>query len=393
MPEYTVNVLVVEHSPEWKKWPDTEDEDYTSVHEGAWTNVHEQGDIRIVVNSHYYPIYEAFSKTGHSLSEGVHPLAINNLRIPPSKVIDQIIADLHFYGKDCQILSWPHLRHCYAPVAGKIKEIFNFAVFCFCDDCPQSSEYKSFPAAHGFDVGQYQMYIWDYTTGVLTGDRYKEFNLANPVFSPPRGGTSYFSQYLAEDGFTEEKRLHDIREGALPVGLVYVGANGYPNPLRCTFLDLLNEHDDEIEDLLSKPLRLWGYRMRDGVLGERNVPVGDGFFVAPEYNRSLFTINYPVSSLFNARLLDCWEAGVIQLIPDIHNELDTIKARDGEHFIKFDGSFDDMREKLAIWKDRPLRLANIAAAGFKKAREVKQMGNLIQNDFYFSFLKQILNGR
>lgn len=392
---HKIKVLEVCHNPAWNKWPETDDTDYSDVLAYKWERRYTRGDVTIDLTAQRFPAFHAYHQVGcRELPGGLQPTQINSIIHPPQEVMDQQVRDLEHFGKGFQVLSWPGVFQCFAPVAAHLKRIFNFAVLATGDDCPGSSEYKTFPVCPFFDLAQHQMYVWNYETGQLTGDEYRKRGTTHTKFLAPGGGSSGFTVKLADDKFDIQEKIRRIRSGELTYGLAYVGLNGYPNPLRVSFLTQLNSEWQRVHDLGLKT-GLWGIGMRDGMLGQKLHPKGPGLFVAPVYQDALFTINYPVSSIFNSRLIDAWESGVIQLIPDKHGELAALGFKDGEHFIMFDGTLDGCIEKLREWKDRTEDLAKMAEAGYKARFQLspKNPDVPLSLRYLFEYTDQIVGGR
>lgn len=378
--DYEFTYLRVLHDPFWKKWPETEDFDYTPITEASTSRVVDgftptlprsggrrsspPTPLRIKLTEKVYPIYHAYAKAGcRDIPGDRHPLDINNFDPPPQEVLEQMVRDLEHFGKGCQAVIWNYAVQCFPFVTQHLKRIFNFSTLLFRDDCPGSSEHKTWMVAGDFNLVQHQMYVWNYETGQLTSDEYEARGTEYTQCISPPGTSLGIEPYIAKEGFDAGAKVQSILDGTVPTGLVYVGNSGYPNPIRREFIAQLNKRSEELEPL-GLTSKLWGKGMRDGVLGERLSLAGDGSYFAEEYVNALFTINYPVSSVFNARLLDSWRLGVIQLIPDRHDELPAFGFKNGTHFIKFDGTFKGFIETLWEWKDQKGRLANIARAGF-----------------------------
>jgi hypothetical protein len=167
-----IKQLNVIHDPAWGKWPDTNDDDYSDVLAIRGNRLVDG----IEVETRIYPAYMAFATAGNKQLP-IDYQWIDNTKLPGQAVLEQQIEDLKQYGAGCDVIFWDHAKNCYPPVAEYIPQLFKLAILPFADDCPGSSEIKTFPVARYFDALFYQMKVWDFATGERTADKYKVFYL------------------------------------------------------------------------------------------------------------------------------------------------------------------------------------------------------------------------
>jgi len=352
--KHQIKQLVVDHLHEWGRWPDCDNADYADAMNWRGKSVYQHGDLEIEVESRYYPVYKAFAEVDRDL-----PIAfpwIDNTKEPSLAVQDQMLADLRKLAAECDVVLWNHAKNCYPRVAKHLPELFGLAILPFADDCPGSSEIKTFPVAMYFDAFYYQMYIWDFETGVKTHDKYAAVapNL-KPYFKCQNESTGLLDG-LGNIWFNVNEKIALIRQGRMPpIDLVFVG-NGAAWHWRQKFIDELNAAD--FGDLHSA---LYGAKMRDGVLGA-GPGAACGYLVGKLYTQALCGVNPQVSSIFNGRLIDLWACGVIQFIYDPHEELRLQGFEEGTHYLGFDGTAADLIARVEDVKKDPGRCADIIQA-------------------------------
>ena len=136
-----------------------------------------------------------------------------------------------------------------------------------------------------------------------------------------------------------------------------------------------------------------GVGMPNGPLEPRDPPHprGLGYPMAPLYAGALSSVNVPISSLFNCRLGDCFFAGVVQFIRDRWGELPRLGFVDGEHYISFDGTTDDLLGKVEMLRAQPERAAEMVGRAHERAIEFwKDNGwESAYRDIYFHHLEQL----
>ena len=358
-----IKQLTVDWQPSWGKWPDTDDKDYTSVLTGRTTTTYERGGDSIEVEERFLPAYMAFASCGEELP--ITHQWIDNTKLPSQAVIDRQIADLQSFGAECDVIHWPHARNCYPEVAKHIPELFKLAILSFADDCPGSSEIKTFPVAQWFDAFYYQMKIWDFATGAVTADKYAEVAPNLKPYFKGQNESAGLIEGIENLYFNPGPKADAIESGYLPVvDFVFLGYRAWH--WRGDFCNSLNGAD--FGDLKSA---LYGQDMRDGMLG--NGPGGKcGYEAAKLYSQSLIGVNPQVSSIFNGRLIDLWTCGVVQMVHDPHGELASEGFIEGEHFVSFDGSTADCIGKAKELKADPKRCARIIRAAFMQAMQYQR---------------------
>jgi len=370
MRELVLHELVIDSSSAWGKWPHTQDTDYSPVIESVSPAAYEQDDLRLVVYRHTYPAHAAYVKVGVlRLPEGMPTWGIDVNLIPPSRVLEQQLADITEYSKTCKAIRWRHAWQCYPIVSKELPALFPIRILEFGDDCPGSSERKTFPNAAYFNELVHNMYTWDFETGTRVAAMYKERGLASTHFAALSAATGTIA-YAEQNGLTVEAKAESLRSGAqLPYGLVFVGCAGWLNKRRLGFNTELAKRRAEFA-AAGITTRLHGSGCVDGVLEPVNHPNGSGWVTAPLYWNALLGCNYAISSIFNARLFDLWLSGVGQMIYDKNNELADFGAQPDQHYIAYDGTVDDLLRQAIKWSRDRTGLAELIVRGRDKAREI-----------------------
>jgi len=356
-----VKEVLITDQRSWQKWPDTDDTDFSKIiQERRGGNPYRFADegVDLVVDTTTYPQYLPYVRAGVlELPQGMAPGMVDNTRRPAPAVVNQLVSDLLRLSGDHEILRWQHAYQCFPEVMERISGRFKVCILEFGDDCPGSSEIKTFPVAKYFDALVYRMLTWDYATGVRTAEKYQALGL--PYCRMHIGGTSDQLQAWCKDtGFTVQQKAEDLRRGAVDIDLIFVGCRGDMNPERRAFLTELNHRAGET----GHRSLLCGSGMRDGELLPRNDVNRNGYVVAPYYARSRFGVNFPISSFFNGRLFDLFETGVVQVLHDRHGELTEFGYRNGTHYIGFDGSIANFFQVLKAPREDGEFLSRMALA-------------------------------
>jgi hypothetical protein len=356
--------VIVTHDAKWGKWPDTHDKDYSDVlakrvewHFGELT-----------VECRYLPAYKCYLDAG--LPGAVVPTFpwIDNTVKPLPPVMDAQLAALKAAAADCHAVLWEHSYQCWPEVAQYVPRLFKLAALSFGDDCPGSSDVKTFPVARNFDALIYTMYVWDQASGKLTHNEYADRGLG-ACYHIATGPSMGLAEWLRRERFSVSQKAAEIRAGNLPrVGLCWVGFGHGGNPMRAALIKALNALPVEVDGV--GKVALYGISMRDGHLGVRNPLHQDdamGQTLAPLYVNSALGVNIQQSSIFNSRLIDLWLCGVGQIICDPHGELERYGIRAGEHYIAFDGTPEGMLAAAREWSAKPEALADLIERAAEKA--------------------------
>jgi hypothetical protein len=354
-----VKQVLVTDRGSWGKWPHTGDTNFapvlamrehtTATHEGQLYDV----------ESTLFPAYACYSAIGFSRRHPAFP-NINNTILPPKEVTSEQLLRLVELAKDHEVIVWDHAVQCFPPVAQFLKSLFKCAILIFADDCPGSSNIKTFPVAKYFHAYYHQMGVWSYEKGECIDDMYRGLGVERCYFKA-NSTTMGFSRRLVEAGFDLEAKAARIEQGTFPlVDLVYVGGF-FGNTWR---LGLLRQAGAVSGGVVT---RFYGVGCRDGVLQPREPVERISEPLVSAYQDALFGVNPQQSSLFNTRLMDLWYAGVAQLIYDPHHELERQGFVAGEHYIPFDGSAAGLYTQVRAWKARPKELAALIRRAHKKA--------------------------
>jgi hypothetical protein len=362
----TVRSVRVSYSSGWNKWPDSQDTGYSTIEK----EFSYQLGSDITVQEVIYPAYAAYAHSGIlQLHPGcATPGDINNLLLPDARVIAQQLDDLKRLAETRDVICWIHSTQCFKPVADALPALFKLRILDFGDDCPGSSERKTFPVAHGFNAYLARMLTWNYETGERTQHKYAQLGLKH--FYHHRGGPlDWLTVEWAKRQLSVEQKWQAILDGAAQnlVDLNFVGCIGRMNPVRYAFMTELNAR------AASSGLRcaLHGKEMRDGLL---QPSYEAGIYAAKSvvelYTRSLFGVNFPASSLFNGRLFDLPLTGVIQVLYDKNNELATYGMLPHMHYLPFDGTVEGLFRTVHEAKRDLVALSTMASRAEQKAKEL-----------------------
>ena len=386
--ETVIQQVIVYDNIGWQKWPGTNDRDFSDIcaQRDVSPASYEWEGHKFRVESRFLPAYKAFVDAGED-----PPLTyqwIDNTKPPSQRVIDAMVALLEEYAKECPVILWDHALNCYPSVAQHLRRLFRLALLAFADDCPGSSEIKTFPVAEHFDALYYQMKVWDFKTGVLTADKYREIAPGLKLYHKGQNESAGLFEGLANILFDVNDKVSLLRRGVYPaIDVAFVGYRGWF--WRKEFCDGLNAMDDG-----GLTVRLHGTDMRHGELDGRWAP-NPGLQVGKLYANSLFGPNPQVSSIFNGRLMDLWRCGVVQLIHDPYNELVDEGFEPWVHYVPFDGTADDAMRLVHELKPQKDKLADMIHAAAVKVSEYQTIKstNAVYARIYGEHMDQIENGR
>jgi hypothetical protein len=378
----TINQLAVVSDPRWL----TAD-NYAPSMEKRVSSVLYRPGVELTIKTRPYPIQKSFRDAGEQSCLLAHQW-IDNTTLPPQSVLDAQLEALEELSEDCNVVIWDHAQNCYPEVAKHLPRLFDLAILPFADDCPGSTEAKTLPVARFFDALFYQMYIWDFRSGVRTESKYRDYAPDLKFYFKCQNESAGLNEGLADILFGVQNKIDALKMGIFPpIDFVFVGCLGWMD--RKGFCSDLNAAD--FGGLHS---RIHGQGMRDGYLAESpGKPVA--YPVAKLYSQSLFGVNPQVSSIFNARLIDLWVSGVIQFIHDPHGELASQGFEAGVHYVSFDGTVADMIGKMHALRADPKAAANIMEQAHRKMVEyqTKRSTNEVYTNIYMDHLEQIENGR
>jgi len=382
-----IEQVIAAHRHEWKKWPDTDDKDYSSVFAERFTWTFKRNDVEIRVHNRFYPVYSAYVSSG-DLRLPIRFPVIDNLCPPSAAVLDQQRKDLaSFSSAGCRSLLWEHTHQCFPDVVnGLLPRLFPLRAISFGDDCPGSSDVKTFPVAANFNAIVYSMFVWNLVDGSLTADEYKRRGIPYTRFCPSSMSVG-LDVGLKELGFSiEEKQEKILRGEALP-HLAFVGFAGAGERLGL-MQQMMSAHSKQKQ--IGLQMKLHGVGMPDGPLEPRHPPhpKGLGYPMSSLYANSLSGFNIPVSSLFNCRTVDLWMSGNVQFVRDKWSELSKMGFVDGEHFISFDGTANDLLAKVDQVRSTPEQSSRIVKAAYDKAIDfwAKNDWTAAYTDVYFDHL-------
>lgn len=384
-----IEQVIATHRHDWKKWPDTDDRDYGPVLAERWTSSFRRDDTIIRVHNRFYPVYSAYVRAGDETLPIRFPV-INNLSPPGPAVLEQQRRDLRLVAQECKAILWEHAHQCFPEVVFEMPSLFSLRALSHGDDCPGSSDVKTFPVASYFNALIYSMYVWNNESGALTADEYARRGLGYARFCP-NVMSAGLQAGLDEVGFSIDKKQAMMRAGECDPTLAFVGFTGGGERAQM-FRHLGAAHARQQQ--LGLSIRLHGIGMPDGPLEPRDPPHprGLGYPMAALYSNAFASPNMAISSLFNCRLADLWFAGVVQLVRDRWGELGRMGFVDGEHYLGFDGTADSLLAQLERIRARPTEAAALVGRAYAQAMQFWRANSweAAYTDIYFRYVDGLL---
>ena len=358
----------------WGKWPHTRDTNFSRVLTQRTTFMARHGNDTYAVENRFLPAYAPYATLGFSYRHPAFP-NIDNTQLPPQRIMDAQLAMLQALSKECEVIVWDHAVQCFPSVAQHLKELFKLSILIFADDCPGSSEIKTFPVAKYFNAYYHCMGVWSFAGGEDVGEMYRKLGVERCYFKACNP-TCMLPERMVEQGFDPDEKIAAIARGELPpVDLAFVGmASG--NSWRRELL-----HDVFLNKPANVTARFHGVGCPQDVIGQRSPVEEVSRALVGLYRDTLFGINPQQSSLFNTRLMDLWYGGVGQFIYDPHGELRARGFRQGEHYLPYNGSAADLYQKIAYWKARPEALAVVLHQAREAALTFSMRTNAVHTVF------------
>lgn len=338
--------LVVDFWPSKAKWPFSEDKDFSTevlAPLGTYEIPTDGGTVQI--DSAAFPIYSIYAANGWKLHEESRvPGDINNILVPDASIMYELASQLRQAADRFDIISWHHATHCYPAVASEVLSRYKLSILHFGDDCPGSSERKSFPCVQYFDAAVHRMLVWNYATGQRVPDMYRNAGFRGRCYHNVGSQTDSLWAWLKETGFSLEEKIQRFSAGSLPIDLVWLGCIGRMNPARQLLLSELNK----LARSIPLAVRLHGKEMRDGYYqcDANSGPFDLGRAAAQLYNSCATGLNFPASSFFNGRLFDLPLTGVAPIMYDPHGELTSVGMLPGKHYATYDGTLPSLLETV-----------------------------------------------
>jgi len=353
--------LVIDAYRDHNWWPFGDIADIKQINKQIGTRQYLHKDRQFTVQHRYFHAYSGYMRTNHTvLPDGKRNWEVNVNKPPPRFVTDAFLDMLQEEAKTHSILRWRHAYECYPWVADHLKSLFKLCIIEFGDDAPHSSKHKTFPNLHGFHALMHNMLVADQATGETVPDWYQSrgINYTALVLLGPSSG---IQSYINRTGFTIEDKADLQYKGNDLLTLYYIGSTGPQDHGRGVMSAAMNQCTGE--DII-----LHGSGMRDGA----DFTKITGEVCGPHYSRAMFTWNWPVSSIFNARFSDAFLFGAIQIIHDRHGELSHIGMKAGEHCLTFDGTAAHLWDIINEWKQPSManRRRDMVLKGHAKILEV-----------------------
>lgn len=370
------DMVRVTHYPEGARWPEGDDRNFGPFHAIRHDFRHTLHDGRVA--TWRYRFYDPYSAYGNeSLPAGQPPIGrfINNVAWVPSRtVLDRMVSDLETISQECQILWWDSAIQCFPHVAQHLKRLFRLSILNFGDDMPGSSEIKTFPVALFFDVLAHAMYTWDFATGRSVPEVYAAHGLSDCRF------LAWGPMERVYDEVWFARKLERLREGTLPIGMIWLGGSGIASHRQRLLRDISIAADPWLQ------ICLYGNGMRDGWKDGR---------ASDQYAEAMFGVNIAESSLFNGRFADLFMSGTIQVAYDPHGELSRFGFFDNEHYLCFDGTVQGMMKRIfQYYNDKKARAQMAVAAREQFLRYRAEHDDAeVQAKIVLDYERQIRRGR
>jgi len=368
----TIEGVIVGYQNVWRKWPDSEDRDYSSVLAKRELREYTVAGESIVVCMRWYPAHRAYVLAGVNKTPVWHP-SINNTVLPPQSVMDAMLKDLTDIANDSVTLCyWEHAYQCYPYVAQHLKRIFKHSILMHADDCPGSTELKTEPIAKYFDSVIHGNVIW-HPNGELTSSLYNRLGIQDTHYVA-LGVSAGFMKGLDNElsvgqVFSVEDRIEQLREGGYSYDMVFVG--GALGDQRA----ILNE--DKTTALFKAAglrTRILGVGMRDGTLHPR-IPPDLGTPVAAVYLSAFSVLNMPMVGLMGTRPFDAWASGTLLIQQEMTHELRHLGILSGEHYAPFNGTMEDLIRVVRYHQEHFDETVKMIRAGYKYGMELSRRYN------------------
>jgi len=334
----SIEEVLIYLPPEPPLWPLGPSTDFSELESRRSKTTYRRGADSIEVTTRFHSAFSAYPRSGVMiLPTEFQPAGhIDNTKVPPDQVVSMQVKELQSLAKECQVIRWLHGHQCSPAVAAEMKRLFPLTILCFGDDCPGSSEKKTFPVWKYFDALLHRMYIWDYESGLSVPQAYTKYGQGSGTgrfYHHVGGPTDHLTTWLTEHP------EHGLEKKCPSRPFGFLGAHGQLCPHRFNFIkDLCSKRA-----LLPQPASLYGHGMPEGylpILGTEAI----GQTAARLYSDVATSMNIPMSSIFNGRFHDLPLSGVQQILHDKHGELSMVGLYPDEHYLQFDGTVNSLIE-------------------------------------------------
>ena len=288
-----------------------------------------------------------------------YPGSTTNTIEPEPAAIARLAHDLEAAAKGKNVIRWEHVICCYGSLVPLLKNKLPLTIALFGDDCPGHTQEATFPGKELLDGILCEMYIGDWELGRTTQEIYEEAGIHIWRWGL-LGALDSTLAYLNKHPETIEIRKTILRSSAWNNDVIFAGSWGIHNPSRVRFIQSINDH--ALENL-SWRAKVHGWNgMRDGFI--------DPDRLLQSVLQSMAAINFPHSSIFNARFSDMALLGVPQIVADKNQEIEGVLGwKDREHYVNFDGTLEGLHQALCWCRDNPEQLAQIATNAERDIRD------------------------
>lgn len=373
-----LQAVVVGYRPNWCKWPDTIDKDFSNVLSHRFQHTYTTDNNTYTVTFRWYPVYRAYTVANDLNIPTKHPF-IDNTNPPSQTVIGQMIRDLSDIANDgCELCLWENMYQCFPQVAEKLRGTFKHSIMIHANDCLIATSKNTEPVAAFFDSVIHGNIIWK-SDGALTKDLYKSLGVEDTHYMVlgTTGGfidgllRCYGKQAIGDTGSgispvrlcTEQTqstidisaRIESLAKHAYHNDLVFVGGG-------------MGEHRAALNaaakvfDASGLNVKLYGIGMRDGPLLPRD-PATLGSSIPSLYLDSFAVLNRQFIGLMGTRPFDAWATGNVLVQCDPVGELDQIGVLAGTHYASYDGTINGLIDVVRYYKKHSDEAIEIAKAG------------------------------
>lgn len=354
----------------------------------AASETYRRGDNAIAVEWHNYPLYGVYPRLGFKWQPAAQPIVglyrlylpdgqpvidgqpivppyfpaqVDNITPVPLAVLERQRSELCGLANTFDIVWWEHFRHCYPEVVENLKRWFRHSISIFGDDCPASAKTKNHHVAKFFDTAIHCNLVFDRNTGIGTKEFYRLHGVDDARYVA-LGESRGLPDGLAAINFSVEDKIAALARGVFaPIDLVFVGPRA-------------GQERSDLADAAGTfraaglNVRLHGLGMPDGMILPREACGGA---LAATYASAFAGVIPAQYGVAGTRMWDYWSAGMVSFMHDKGGELRMLGARDGEHYVEYDGTAGGLLRAVLAMKANPQRAAEIVAGGLAKGIETK----------------------
>lgn len=359
----SVEAVYIPASPLPGKWPESADTDFSTALAARETLEYCVNGEPVNVHMRWYtPLCAYAAEKELPFPTDSHPPWDNRVS-PAQQVLTTMLRHIEqIAANGCKICFWWGPWHCYPAVAVHLKRLFVHSIMIWENDCPMTTALSTWPVAEYFDSGIHGNVIWT-TDGDRTGAMYKSRGTGD-TFYATQPLTPFFEDGLKMASFSIDTRITQLINGAYSNDLVFLG--GLLGDRRAALNTIETTALFNAAGLRTK---IHGIGMRDGQLLPAELFGRPG---ANLYLDSFATVNVPFIGLMSMRQYDAWESGTLLIQHDTVGELDEFGIVAGTHYVAYNGTIQDMIDKIQYYKSNMAKTEAILRAGHAKGRELRE---------------------